>query len=300
LSNDQEWIKKLRNNFTNEEIENHLNAILSSKSHSLNLILISFIKKFETNYNQKNFLKFQNEREFLMQAIEDVQVFIDKLIYILILKYWNLSENLNSRIDLKLFENVLYHKILNFLFSNGIYLYLLNFYKIQQDIKKNDTLILKKFYEFNSGNYFHLHSFFEEHFKLKNFGMNEKLIFPEFEEIIDNLKEFDRIEKINKKLSLLSNSVDEIFSSLTLKNPHLKLKEFIQNDDIVKIFSYCVVKSKIEFPFSILSIIEDFKVNDDIQNDFDYSLNIYKLSLHFILKFKVEEVKKSINPFDDF
>jgi len=85
---------------------------------------------------------------FLLNSIDDIQIFVDKIIYILIIKYWRMNQSLNSRNDLKIFENFLFKKILNFIFENGIYLLLLNNYKIQKELKLKDDLFLKQLYEF--------------------------------------------------------------------------------------------------------------------------------------------------------
>jgi len=54
-------------------------------------------------------------------------------------------------------------------------------------------------------------------------------------------------------------------------------------------------------------MIEDFKIEEDqLKEEENYSLNIFKLSLNFILNFNFDDAKKvkfnlnPINPFDDF
>eukprot|EP01080_Neovahlkampfia_damariscottae_P005979 gene5979-9978_t len=241
LSNDQEWIKKLKTNFSNEEMENHLNAILNSKSHSLHLILILFITKFQQAYNQKSFFKFENEKDFLLHGIDDVQ----------------------------------------------------------KDLKKKDDLFMSQLNEFIRQDDFINLKYFQLGFQL-NYEKNHFL----FEDITDNLKNFDFNEKIDQKIFFISNSIDKIFEIL---KKEISLKEYrISNEDVFKIFSFCLVKSKIEDPFSIVSMIEDFKMEENITQEEEYSLNMFKTSLNFILDFNFDDAKKlkfnfnPINPFDDF
>eukprot|EP01080_Neovahlkampfia_damariscottae_P004868 gene4868-8462_t len=274
LDEDLTWIEALQNSQHPEEVINGHLSMLTSSKHPLGHL----ISNFNSYLIQIHKLDNPHTNIAHKDILVDVNGFIEKIIEILFVKYWKfdselLADSLASSIEKTIFLNGLYHKIIS---------------HYQKKYSSHDLRFIQKCEKLKDISLIELEV--SSKFLLKN------QLHP-YSKVIDLLKKMNYPSSCDDKIDIISKSISEISLSVVdyYKGSKLYKKEdlILGAEDMLPIFIYSLIQSKISSMYSILMFLIDFMDDDTIKGSEGYCMATLETAINEILNFEIKELQKN-------
>jgi hypothetical protein len=275
---DQIWMEKVKNETnTTNIVMDHLNALLNDKEYPLQPILLLFVSNFQKDFSQKTLLNCKNEVVFLQNALDDLDVFLSRLTYSLVIRYWGFSkEKLLNSIDSRELEDVLRKLCQNYMMKNGLSLIFMTMYHIQTKIKDKNAVFNLKVKQLKT-------------MKLIDLPVPKSLDIS-YSMVVIGVSRFENADTPEEKMNNLILATQSIAQCVT--NSY-KLNQLIQienetphisMEETFKIFGWCLMQANVKDGFSTLQFLKEFCVMD--KEVMKVSMNVLEKSLDFIAGYK--------------
>lgn len=198
-----DWVEKVRTarngNVAIPLIRKHFQMIFSEELYPFDSFLTQFVTMFPQNHGQKQLMTSKSEKEFLTDALNDLDLFLNRFTFVFVVRYWGFTSGNDvddAFVTPVMMEGVLRDYIRGLLFKSGLYSTIVAMYQIQPAIKGNNAKYSSQVKVLHSKT-------------LKEWGVPLALCLP-YDSVIQQLIAMDRCDETNTKNLALNKAFDSI------------------------------------------------------------------------------------------